>query len=162
MPIRSATPDDAAAIAAIYNDAIANTTAVMWHDPKPVSLWRERLTGRPPGHPALVALDDAGAVIGFTTLGPYDTLCGYDDVAEWSLYVTEEARGRGVGRLLAEAVIEAGRSAGLYSVVSRVTAGNAASQKLHDRLGFRRVGVFEKIGHKFGRRHDVIVYQLIL
>lgn len=169
MVIRHATPDDAQAIAAIYNDAIVNTTAILWHAPKPVSLWRDRLTGRPAKFPVLVAEDEAAVVVGFTLLGPYDDKCGYDGVAEWSLYVAEGSRGRGVGLALSEALIAEARSlkpsgggGGLHSILSRVTEGNVASFRLHEKLGFREVGRFEKLGEKFGQRHDVIAYQLVL
>jgi len=163
MLIREATPDDAQAIAAIYNDAIVNTTAILWHEPKPVSLWRERLTDRPSAFPVLVAEDAGGAVVGFAMLGPYDDKCGYRGVAEWSLYIGQSHRGEGVGRRLAEALFDKARAAGeLHSVLSRVTAGNEVSFKLHDRLGFTEVGTFKDLGEKFGRRHDVVVYQLIL
>ena len=65
-------------------------------------------------------------------------------------------------RAVNAAALEAGRAAGLYSVLSRVTEGNDASFALHDRLGFRHVGTLEKLGEKFGRRHDVRMYQLVL
>ncbi|MFN3166058.1 MAG: GNAT family N-acetyltransferase [Phycisphaeraceae bacterium] len=163
MRIRPATPDDAEAIAAIYNDAIVNTTAILWHTPKPVSLWRERLTGRPSAFPVLVAEDESGAVVGFALLGPYDDKCGYKDVAEWSLYIDQARRGKGVGRSLADALFDKARADGrLHSVLSRVTAGNEASFRLHDRLGFTKVGTFKGLGEKFGERHDVVVYQLLL
>ena len=162
MMIRKAMPDDADAVSAIYNDAIIHTTASLWHDPKPTSIWRERLTDRPACFPVLVAADDGGVVIGFSMLGPYDDKCGYDGVAEWSVYVAEGARGQGIGLALSEAVIEAGRLAGLHSVLSRVTEGNAVSEQLHDKLGFIKVGTFKALGWKFGKRHDVIAYQLIL
>ena len=162
MTIRPATPDDADVITAIYNDAIANTPAILWHDPKPVSLWRERLTDRPAHFPVLVAEDDGGVVIGFALLGPYDDKCGYDGVAEWSVYLAENSRGQGIGLALSQAVIEAGRAAGLHSVLSRVTEGNDVSFRLHEKLGFTKIGTFKKLGEKFGKRHDVIAYQLIL
>lgn len=162
MTIREATPDDAQAITAIYNDAIEHTTAILWHEPKPVALWRERLTDRPARFPVLVATDGRGVVVGFALLGPYDDKCGYADVAEWSVYLAQDARGQGIGLQLSQAVIDAGRAAGLHSVVSRVTEGNTVSEKLHARLGFTKVGTFQKLGEKFGRRHDVIAYQLVL
>lgn len=162
MQIRLANCDDAEAIAAIYNDEIVGGNAVMWHEPRPVRVWRERLNGRPDRHPVLVAAESAGPVVGFTALGSYDPQCGYEEVAEWSLYVAAAARGQGLGWRLAEAVLAAGRTAGLHSVLSRVTGDNAASHRLHARLGFRQVGVFEQLGRKFGRRHDVVVYQLVL
>lgn len=162
MLIRDATPDDAEAITAIYNDAIVNTTAILWHEPKDVTLWRERLIDRPAHFPLLVAEDEGGAVVGFALLGPYDDKCGYDGVAEWSVYLAEQARGQGIGLALSEAVISAGRAAGLYSILSRVTEGNVVSERLHERLGFTKVGTFKKLGQKFGKRHDVIAYQLVL
>jgi len=166
MTIRPATPDDAEAISAIYNDAIVHTTAILWHEPKPAKLWRERLADRPARYPVRVAeeraQDGSVSVVGFALLGPYDDKCGYDDIAEWSVYLDEAARGRGLGRSLSEAVFEAGASAGLHSVVSRVTEGNRASERLHERLGFRLVGRFEKLGQKFGRRYDVLLYQRVL
>ena len=162
MIIRPATTADADAITAIYNDAIANTTAILWHRPKPVSLWRDRLTDRPAHFPVRVATDDGGAVIGFAMLGPYDDKCGYDGVAEWSVYLEEASRGQGVGLALSEEVVQAGRDAGLHSILSRVTEGNTVSEKLHERLGFTKVGTFQKLGQKFGKRHDVIAYQLVL
>lgn len=162
MLIREANPDDADAISAIYNDAIVNTTAILWHKPKPQSLWRERLTDRPARFPVLVAEDDGGAVVGFALLGPYDDKCGYDGVAEWSVYLDAGSRGRGIGLALSEALIRAGRRAGLHSVLSRVTEGNTVSEKLHEKLGFRKVGTFKQLGQKFGRRYDVIAYQLVL
>lgn len=162
MHLRPATPDDAEPITAIYNDAILHTTAILWHQPKDVSLWRDRLTNRPAKFPAFVAVDEAGAVVGFATLGPYDDKCGYRDVAELSVYLAEHARGQGLGKRLCEAVILAGRAAGLSHVLSRITAGNDASFKLHDDLGFRHVGTLEALGEKFGKRHDVLLYQLRL
>jgi len=163
MPIRPATPDDAEAITAIYNDAIVRTTAILWHEPKPVALWRDRLTDRPARWPVLVATDDSGAVVGFALLGPYDDKCGYEGVAEWSVYLAQAARGRGIGLAISEALIAQARSHGvLHSILSRVTEGNTVSEKLHERLGFTKVGTFQKLGEKFGKRHDVIAYQLIL
>ena len=132
MHLRPATPDDADAITAIYNDAIENTTAILWHEPKPVAEWRDRLAALTDRYPVLVAQDPMGNVIGFAGLFAYDNKCGYDDVAEWSVYIAPSCRGRGVGRMLAEALIQTARErarsdGGLHSIVSRVTAGNTAS-----------------------------------
>ena len=162
MTIRPATPDDADAITAIYNDAILHTTAILWHKPKDVSLWRNRLIDRPAQFPVRVAEDPGGVVVGFALLGPYDDKCGYDGVAEWSVYLAQASRGQGIGMQLSQAVIQAGRAAGLHSILSRVTEGNTVSENLHERLGFRKVGTFQKLGQKFGKRHDVIAYQLVL
>ena len=163
MTIRPATPEDADAIAAIYNDAIEHTAAIMSHRPKPASDWAQRIGEASTKYPLLIAHDPRGVVAGFAALVPFDERCGYDDVAEWSLYVQADLRGRGFGRLLAQTIINTARNERqLHSIVSRVTAGNALSERLHNRLGFRHVGTFKKLGYKFDRRHDVLVYQLIL
>lgn len=163
MPIRPATVDDADAIAAIYNDAIAHTTAVMYHIAQPAALWCDMLsTKRDARHPFLVAEDESGRVAGFAKLDAFDPRCGYDDVADVAIYIDADHRGRGVGRALLVALIDAGESAGLHSILARITTDNAASIKLHESLGFALVGTYRKLGHKFGKRFDVSEYQLIL
>ena len=162
--LRPATHADALAITRIYNAAIEATSAIMWHDPKPTAYWGDRLLiTRPAQYPVWVATQGEGnaeQVIGFSALGAYDALCGYVDVAEWSLYIDTDFRGQGVGRALSQTILQAGKNAGLRSVLSRVTAGNAASIALHQSLGFRLVGTLEKLGEKFGQHHDVLMYQL--
>lgn len=163
MPIRPATPDDADAVAAIYNDAIANTTAVMYHTAQPVSLWHSKLAAeRSPRHPFLVTEDDSAGVVGFAKLDAFDPRCGYDDIADLAVYIHAEHRGHGVGRALMRALIDAGQAAGLHSILARITADNAASIWLHESLGFQHVGTYRALGHKFGERHDVSEYQLVL
>ena len=163
MPIRPATVDDADAIAAIYNDAIAHTVAVMYHTAQPVSLWRDKLAaGRSPRHPFLVAEDESCRLAGFAKLDAFDPRCGYDDVADVAIYIDADHRGRGVGRALLVALIDAGAKAGLHSILARITTDNAASIKLHESLGFALVGTYRQLGHKFGKRHDVSEYQLVL
>lgn len=163
MPIRPATPDDAEPITAIYNDAIANTTAVMYHTAQPVTRWQQLLADkRPARHPFLVNVDDAAGVVGFAKLDAFDPRCGYDDVADLAVYIHAEHRGHGIGRGLMRALIDTGRDTGLHSILARITADNAASIWLHESLGFQHVGTYHALGHKFGQRHDVSEYQLVL
>lgn len=169
MPIRRATTDDADAIAAIYNEAIANTTAVMYHTPQPASLWRDKLADkRGARHPFLVSTatraDTPGndTVAGFAKLDAFDPRCGYDDVADVALYIGPDHRVQGHGRALLAALIDAGRDAGLHSILARITADNAASIHLHESLGFALVGTYRQLGHKFGKRFDVSEFQLVL
>ena len=163
MPIRPATPDDADAITAIYNDAIANTTAVMYHTAQPTSLWQQQLTKqRSARHPFLVAVDDAGTVQGFAKLDHFDPRCGYDDIADLAIYIAADCRGQGVGKSLMITLIDQGKTAGLHSILARITADNPASIHLHKSLGFNLVGTYKNLGHKFGKRHDVSEFQLML
>jgi len=162
MPIRPATIDDAEAIASIYNDAIEKTTAVMYHLPQPAAHWVAQLADRKPRHIFLVNEDETGGVVGFAALNPFDPRCGYDDIADLAVYIAEDHRGHGLGRALMRALIDAGREAGVHSVLARITTDNAASIFLHESLGFALVGTYKQLGKKFGKRHDVSEYQLIL
>jgi phosphinothricin acetyltransferase len=78
------------------------------------------------------------------------------------MYIGEGHRGRGIGRELTRAIIEAGREAGIHTIVSCITEGNAASLHLGKELGFRRIGVIKEAGCKFGRLLDVYLNQIIL
>jgi phosphinothricin acetyltransferase len=93
-------------------------------------------------------------------LSHYSARAVYAGVAEVSVYVAERARGRGVGRALLGALIDASEAAGLWTLQAGVMADNAASLALHERLGFRRVGVRERIGRDAtGRWRDVVLLE---
>jgi L-amino acid N-acyltransferase YncA len=87
-----------------------------------------------------------GAVVGWTAIGRYSTRDVYAGVAWESVYVAGVARGQGVGRALLETLIPASEAAGVWTLMAGVLVENAASLALHERVGFRRVGVQERIG----------------
>jgi len=96
-------------------------------------------------------------VVGWTALGRYSTREVYAGVAWESVYVDEAARGRGVGRALLEALVPASEAAGVWTLLAGVLVENAASLALHERAGFRRIGVQERIGRDIaGRWRDVV------
>jgi phosphinothricin acetyltransferase len=101
-----------------------------------------------------------GEIVGWTAIGRYSTRDVYAGVAWESVYVAASARGRGVGRALLEALIAASEGAGVWTLMAGVLAENAASLALHERVGFRRVGVQERIGRDAtGRWRDVILLE---
>jgi phosphinothricin acetyltransferase len=158
---RAAVPADRERIMEIYNQAVLATTATF--DTRPRTLaeqqeWWERHGGR---HPVLVAEAD-GTVAGWASLSPYSDRAAYDRTVELSVYIDEEWRGRGAGRLLVGEIIGLARPLGHHVVLSRITAGNAASVHLHEVFGFFRVGTLREVGEKFGRLLDVEIWQLIL
>ena len=105
----------------------------------------------------LVARDGEGDVLGWTALTPVSDRCVYEGVVEESVYVAPEARGRGVGRALLEALIGASEAAGIWTIQTGILVENAASLALHEGVGFRRVGVRERIGRDgTGRWRDVV------
>ncbi|BAF90700.1 putative acetyltransferase protein [Azorhizobium caulinodans ORS 571] len=163
MDIRDATAADIDGILAIYNDAVAHTTAI----------WNETLVDRDnrlawltarteAGYPVLVAVDSAGAVLGYASFGDWRAFDGYRHTVEHSVYVRADARGGGIGRALMEALIARARALGKHVMVAGIDAENAASLKLHAALGFKAVGHLPEVGVKFGRWLDLAFLQLIL
>jgi phosphinothricin acetyltransferase len=109
----------------------------------------------------LVALDGAdGAVVGWTALGGYSARKVYSGVAWESVYVAAGARGRGVGRALLGALIPASEAAGIWTLLAGVLSENATSLALHERVGFRRIGVQQRFGQDArGRWRDVVLLE---
>jgi L-amino acid N-acyltransferase YncA len=160
--IRRATREDAAAMAAVYNQAVANSTATFDTVPERAedrAVWLDEHIA--PQHPVLVAERD-GRVIGWASLSRYSTRCAYDATVEISAYVDESETGRGLGTALSEAVLEAGRAGGVHAVVSRICTENAASLAMGRNLGFFEVGVMREVGVKFGRSLDVMWMEKLL
>ena len=146
--VRTARKDDLPALLAIYNDEIEHGTATF--DTRPLTL-DER--------PLIVAEDDSG-VLGYASLSTFNSKSAYDSSTELSVYVRKDARGRGIGRLLTERILQIAREdPATHRVYSLVTADNAASIALHRRLGFRLVGTITEAGTKFGRWLDVTYWE---
>jgi phosphinothricin acetyltransferase len=101
-----------------------------------------------------------GAVVGWSALSSWSSREVYSGVAWESVYVAEAARGRGVGRALLETLIPATEAAGIWTLVAGVQAENLASLALHEAVGFRRIGVQERIGRDAtGRWRDVVLFE---
>ena len=107
----------------------------------------------------LVARDGAGEVLAWAALSPVQRKSAYRGVAEGSLYVREDVRHAGVGRALSAAMVEASEAAGIWTVELWIFPENQASIALCESLGFRIVGVRERIGKREGRWRDVVVME---
>lgn len=103
----------------------------------------------------LVALLD-DRVVGWSALSPVSGRCVYDGVVEESVYVAEEARGQGVGKALLEELIARSELAGIWTIQTGIFPENTASLALHERVGFRVVGIRERIGQHHGVWRDVV------
>ena len=160
--IREATPEDAQAIATIYNDAVRTTTAI-WNEVE-VSV-RDRIdwiaARQQAGFPVLV-LEEGAKVVGYASYGPFRAFDGYRGTVEHSVYVRTDLRGGGRGRALLSALIWRAQAQGLHVMVAAIEAGNAGSLVLHQRLGFEAVGLMPQVGQKFGRWLDLLWMQLKL
>ncbi|WBU58988.1 GNAT family N-acetyltransferase [Paracoccus albus] len=162
MKIRDATQDDLAAILAIYNDAVLNTTAI-WNektaDLENRAAWMAER--RKAGYPVLVASRDA-EVLGYATFGDWRPHDGYRHTVEHSVYVRRDQHGGGIGKALMLALIEKARDLQKHVMVAGIEAGNTPSIRLHEKLGFRQTGFLPQVGTKFGKWLDLAFLQLLL
>ncbi len=151
------------AIRAIFNHAIAHSTALYEDQPRSaetvVAWWNAKQTQ---GLPVLGVCDEADELLGFASFGTFRVWPGYRHTVEHSLYVAQPHRRRGVGRTLLTALIERARAADVHVMIGGIDADNAASIALHQSLGFVAVGRLPQVGFKFGRWLDLCFYQLIL
>lgn len=154
MRIEPMRPEHAERVLEIYRagietgDATFETTAPEWAAFDAAKL---------PGH-RFVAVE-GGDVIGWVAVSPVSERCVYAGVVEHSVYVDPAASGRGVGRALVEALIESTEAAGIWTIQSGVFPENLASLALHRALGFREVGVRERIGQRNGVWRDVVLLE---
>ena len=158
MVARHATPDDGEAIARIYNQGIEDRVATFETRVRSVEDVRAWFDGV---HP-IVVVEENGRVIAFVATFAYRPRDCYAGIAEASLYVAREARGRGAGRAAMSALLAAAREAGFWKLLSRVFVENEASRRLVQRLGFREVGVYEKHGRLDGVWRDVVIVERLI
>lgn len=162
MKIRIATPQDAAAIHAIYAPLVVATPISFETEPPSVDEMRRRIEATLPQFPWLVGLDDAGAVNGYVYAGRYKERAAYQWSAEVTVYIREDARGQGVGKRLYGELFRLLREQGYCQAFAGITQPNAGSVALHESLGFTKVGVFHNAGYKHGAWHGVGYWQLTL
>jgi L-amino acid N-acyltransferase YncA len=158
LHVRDATPEDAAAIAAIYNQGIEDRLATFETCPRSAEDVTKWFDG---AHP-IVVVERGGEVGAFAATSTYRPRQCYAGVAEFSVYVKRSERGRGLGKLALSFLLEAARRAGYWKLVSRVFMENAASRGLLKSLGFREVGVYEKHGQLDGVWRDVVIVERLL
>lgn len=157
--IRSARQADAATIAAIYNQGIAERAATFETEPRTADDIRVRLDDNE-RFPLLVA-EESGVVIGWAALSSYRARACYAGIGEFSIYLDRAARGRGIGRELLEALVEAAHARGYWKLLSRVFPFNTASRALCRSCGFREVGTYEKHARLDGQWLDVIIVERV-
>jgi L-amino acid N-acyltransferase len=162
VQIRTAVPDDADALMAIYNPVVLTSTATFDLIPRTLEEQRAWIGDRSGARVVLVAVDDAGRVAGYSALSPYRDRAAYATTVEDSVYVHEDHQGLGVGRLLLEALVGTARAHGFHAMMARIVSDHAASIGLHAACGFEIVGHEREVGRKFGRWLDVTLMQRLL
>jgi L-amino acid N-acyltransferase YncA len=157
--IRPARPEDAEAVAAIYNPGIEERQATFETRPRRAN---EVLGWLEEGRPFIVATADDGTILGFARVTAYSVRRAYAGVGEHAVYVAPAARGRGVGVRLLDALADAACRAGYYKLTSRVFTTNEGSLNLHRAAGFTEVGVQRRHGRLDGEWKDTVLVERLL
>ena len=162
MIVRHAIENDLPQILKIYNDVIVNTTAVYEYEPHTLEMrttWFK--TKQQQGFPVFVA-EENDKILGLSSIGPFRAWAAYKYSVENSVYVASDCRGRGIGKLLLQPLIEAAKQLKLHTIIAGIDASNEASIKLHRHFGFDEVAHFKEVGYKFNRWLDLKFLQLII
>src|SRR5262249_25833236 len=159
--IRLATPADAAAIARIYNQGIDERIATFETEPRSTADIETQLREKGTRYPTVV-VEHGGRVVAWASVGAYRTRPCYGGIGEHSVYVDRDARGQGAGRAALAALCQACRERGFWKLVSRIFPENASSLALHERAGFRVVGVYRRHGKLDGEWRDCVIVEKLL
>ena len=160
--IRPATTADLPAIVRIRNTAIEHSTALWTHELIDLTIaasWLARAESA--GHLLAVATVE-GTVVAYASYGPWRAYSGYRLTVDDSIYIDEGHHGRGIGLALMTTLISHARGAGLHLMIADIEAGNTASIRLHERVGFEVTGTIRQIGTKFGQWLDLTIMSLRL
>ena len=153
----------AGAILDIFNHAIATSTALYDYHPRPPEQMASWFAAKQAGQLPVIGVEDAaGNLLGFASYGPFRPQPAYKYTMEHSVYVRNDQRGNGLGKQLMQALIEQARANDVHVLVGAIDAANAGSISLHEKLGFKSVGLMPQVGFKFGRWLDLAFYQLTL
>jgi len=158
MHARPATIDDAASIARVYNEGIADRVATFetrLRSADDVRAWFDGV------HP-IVVVEEGDGVVAFAATSAYRGRECYAGIAEASVYVARAARRQGAGRIALAALIECAGQSGYWKLVSRIFPENEASRDLIHSLGFREVGIYEKHGKLDGVWRDVVIVERLI
>jgi len=152
---------DADTIAAIYNEGIADRIATFETEPRTAGEIAALLAGKQDRYPTIVAERD-GRIVGWASASPYRSRPAYAGVAEHAVYVARAARGTGVGRAALDALCRTYAERGFWKLVSRIFSENIASLVLHERCGFRVVGVYRRHAKLHGKWRDCVIVEKLI
>jgi L-amino acid N-acyltransferase len=147
----------------IFNEAIANSTALYDYSPRSLASMVDWFADKETHHlPVLGIENDDGVLLGFASYGAFRVRPAFKYSIEHSIYIHPDYRGQGLGKKLLLLIIEKAQEQGYHTLIAGIDAANAASITLHQQLGFNHAGTIMQSGFKFGRWLDLAFYQLIL
>lgn len=156
-----ATAADAAAIATIYNEGIADRVATFETDLRTADQIAALLIEKGDRYPTVV-VESGGRVVAWAGASSYRARKAYAGIADHSVYVDRAWRGKGVGRVALEALFPEYEKRGFWKLTSRIFADNAPSITLHERCGFRVVGTYRRHGRLHGQWKDCVIVEKLL
>lgn len=159
--IREATIKDLESIMAIYNQGIEDRIATLEEQPKTMdemTNWFQEHTGRY----SVLVIDEDEMILGWASLNSYSHRCAYRGVADLSVYIDRNARGKGLGTKLLQALEEKAKVNGFHKIVLFTFSFNGLGQGLYRKVGFREVGVFQNQGMLDGQFVDVMAMEKLL
>ena len=160
--VRFATQADAEAVCRIYNQGIDDRVATLETELRTPEERRRWLASRSPRHPVIVAENGNGEVVGWGSLNVFNPREAYRFVADFSVYVERAWRGKGVGRVVLERLIELAREHGFHKMVLSAFPTNTGGMALYEKLGFRTVGIYREQGQLDGQWVDTIIMEKLL
>jgi L-amino acid N-acyltransferase YncA len=158
LTTRPAAAADAEAIAGIYNEGIEDRIATFETEPRSAEDILHWLEARYP----LVVVEEDGEIVAWAVSHPYSERPVYAGVGDYSVYVSRDRRGQGLGRAAVEALVGECEARGYWKLLSRIFPRNEASLALARSLGFREVGVYRRHGKLDGEWLDCVIVELLL
>ena len=159
--IRSVSVDDAESICSVYNYYVENTIISFEEDLVNQNEMKKRINEKIEVYPWLI-YEENGMVLGYAYLSKWKERAAYRFTVEDSIYVHHQAKGRGIGKLLFDALIsEIKQRKGLHSIMGVISLPNVSSVFLHEKYGFKKVAHFSEAGYKFGKWIDVGYWQIM-
>lgn len=151
------------AILAILNEAILTSTALYDYEPRSLQSMDSWFAAKEHGNYPVIGIEDSsGTLLAFGSLGTFRAWPAYKYTAEHSIYVHKEHRGKGLGKHLLQALIDAAQQRDIHALIGGIDATNIGSIALHTRLGFKHTGTLVQVGFKFGKWLDLAFYQRVL
>jgi L-amino acid N-acyltransferase YncA len=159
--IRRARLTDAKDIALIYNQGIAERIATFETEPRNEEERKKWLEGHGEKYPVLVA-EIGDNVAAWAGVSSYRERACYSGIGEFSIYVSKDFRGRGIGKILLNSLIQEASRLGYWKLLSRIFVSNDASRRLCKSCGFREVGIYEKHGKLDGKWIDTVIVERLI
>lgn len=155
VAVRPASPQDAAAIAAIYNHYVVNTVVTFEEEPVSAAEFARRMDRNQAGALPWLVVEEDGRVLGYACAAPWKERSAYRYAVEVTVYLAPGNEGHGLGTRLYQRLLPMLKERGIHAVIGGIALPNDASVALHEKFGMRKVAHFTEVGFKFGRWVDV-------